>query len=75
MIKLEKETKEKEKVTGSKQKLEKDEADMLEVQKVQKQQEELGHKKKRRIIESLTQSPLPKSPDYTPEKSNSLGIN
>jgi hypothetical protein len=34
----------------------------------QKQQEELGLRKKRRIIESPTQSPLPKSPENTPEK-------
>ena len=53
MINLEKETKEKEKMVGNKQKLEKDEADKLERQKVQKQ-EELQHKKKRRIVESPT---------------------
>ncbi len=74
MIKLEKETKEKEKMVGNKWKLEKDEADMVEAQKVQKQ-EELEHKKKRRIIESPTQSSLPKSPDYTSEKKNSIDNN
>ncbi len=85
MIKLEKETKEKEKLVGNKQKLEKDEADklemqkvwkhMLEVLKVQKQQDELKHKKKGRIIESPTQSLLRNSQDYTPEKTNSLDNN
>ncbi len=60
MINLENELKEKEKMVGNKQKLEKDEADKLERQKVQKQ-EELQHKKKRRIVESPTQLPLPNS--------------
>ena len=46
MINLEKELKEKEKMVGNKQNLEKDEADKLERQKVQKQ-EEFQHKKKR----------------------------
>ena len=59
MINLEKELKEKEKTVGNKPKLEKDEADKLERQKAKKQ-DELKHKKKSRIVESPTQSPLPK---------------
>ena len=74
MIYLEKELKEKEKIVGNKQKLEIDEADKLERQKARKQ-EELQHKKKRRIVESPTQSPLPNSPDYTPEKTNYIENN
>ena len=42
------------------------------MQDVQKQQEKLVLRKKRRIIESPTQSPLPKSTENTPEKNNSL---
>ena len=60
LMKLEKETKEKAKMVGNKQKLEKDETQ-------EKKQEELKHKR-RRIMESPTQSPLPMSLDYTPEK-------
>ena len=63
MIKLERETREKEKMAMNKQKLEQD---------VQKQQEKLVLRKKRRIIESPTQSPYPKSTENTPEKNNSL---
>ena len=37
-------------------------------QDVQKQQEKLVLRKKRRIIESPTQSPLPKSTENTPKK-------
>ena len=59
MIKLERETQEKEKMAINKQKLEQD---------VQKQQEKLVLRKKRRIIESTTESPLPKSTESTPEK-------
>jgi len=47
----------------NKQKLEQD---------VQKQQEKLVLRKKRRIIESTTQSPLPKLTENNPEKNNSL---
>ena len=64
MIELEKETKEKEnKMIVNKWKLKKDEEDMFEVPKAlkQQQQKELGLMKKRRIIESPTQMPLPKS--------------
>ena len=61
-------------MVANKQKLEKDEADKLVRQKVQKQ-EELQHKKKRRIVESPTQLQLPNSPDYTPEKTNSVKNN
>ena len=63
MIKLERETWEKEMMAMNKQKLEQD---------AQKQQEKLVLRKKRRIIESPTQSPLPKSTENTPEKNNSL---
>ena len=62
-IKLERETREKEKMAMNKQKLKQD---------AQKQQEKLVLRKKRRIIESPTQSPLPKSTENTPEKNNSL---
>ncbi len=61
-------------MAGNKQKLDKDEADMLEAQKTQKK-EELEHENNRRIIETPTQLPLPKSPDYTWEKTNSLDNN
>lgn len=60
LIKLEKETKEKEKMAGNKQKLEKDETQV-------KKQQELK-RKRRRIMESPTQSPLRTSPDCSPEK-------
>ncbi len=73
MIKLKKETKEKGEMAGNKWKLEKDEADMLEALKAWTQ-EELKHKKKRRIKESPTPSPLPKSPDYTPRKQYPMTI-
>ncbi len=42
---------------------------------VQKQQEKLVLRKKRRIIESPTQLTLPKSIENTPEKNNSLDNN
>lgn len=58
LIKLEKETKLK--MVGNKQKLEKDETQ-------EKKQEELK-RKRRRIMESPTQSPLRTSPDCSPEK-------
>ena len=61
-------------MVGIKQKLEKDEAEKFEMQKARKQ-DELKHKKKRRIIKSPTQLPLPNSPDYTPEKTNSIKNN
>ncbi len=59
MIKLERETQEKEKMAMNKQILERG---------VQKQQEKLVLRKKRRIIESPTQSPVPKSTENTPKK-------
>jgi hypothetical protein len=70
MMKLEKERKEKElkKMSENKRKLEREEADRLEAQKTQ---EELRRRKKKKIIESPTQSPLPSSPDSTPEKMKS----
>ena len=58
LMKLEKETKEK--MVGNKQKLEKDETQV-------KKQQELKCKR-RRIMESPTQSPLRTSPDCSPEK-------
>ena len=58
MIKLERETKEKEKMAMNKQKLEQD---------VQKQQEKLVLRKKSRIVESPTQLPLPKTTENSPE--------
>ena len=58
LIKLEKETKLK--MVGNKQKLEKDETQV-------KKQQELKCKR-RRIMESPTQSPLRTSPDCSPEK-------
>ncbi len=66
MMKLEKERKEKEmkKIRENKQKLEREEADRLEAQK---KQEELRLRKRKKIVESPTQSPLPNSPDSTPE--------
>ena len=60
MIDLENELKEKEKMVGNKQKLEKDETQV-------KKQQELK-RKRRRIMESPTQSPLRTSPDCSPEK-------
>jgi len=60
LMKLEKETKEKKKMVGNKQKLEKDETQV-------KKQQELK-RKRRRIMESPTQSPLRTSPDCSPEK-------
>ena len=70
MMKLEKERKEKEmkKIRENKQKLEREEADRLEAQK---KQEELRLRKRKKIVESPTQSPLPSSPDSTPEKMKS----
>ncbi len=56
------------KMAVNKPNLEKDEAGMLEVQRMWKQQKELGLRKKRRLIESPTQSPLPKSSENTSEK-------
>ena len=66
MMKLEKETKENEmkKTIENKEKLESEEADRLEAQK---KQEELRLRKRKKIVESPTQSPLPNSPDSTPE--------
>ena len=70
MMKLEKERKENEmkKMSENKRKLEREEADRLEAQK---KQEELRRRKKKKIILSPTQSPLPSSPDSTPEKMKS----
>ena len=70
MMKLEKERKEKElkKMSENKRKLEREEADRLEAQKTR---EELRRRKKKKIIESPPQSPLPSSPDSTPEKMKS----
>ena len=70
MIKLEKERKEIEmkKMSENKRKLEREEAERLEAQK---KQEELILRKRKKIVESPTQSPLPSSPDSTPEKMKS----
>lgn len=70
LMKLEKERKENEmkKMSENKRKLEREEADRLEAQK---KQEELRRRKKKKIILSPTQSPLPSSPDSTPEKMKS----
>jgi hypothetical protein len=70
MMKLEKERKEKElkKMSENKRKLEREEADRLEAQK---KQEELRLRKRKKIVESPTQSPLPNSPDSTPVKMKS----
>lgn len=72
MIKLEKERKEIEmkKMSEKKRKLEREEAERLEAQK---KQEELILRKRKKIVESPTQSPLPSSPDSTPEKMKSTG--
>jgi hypothetical protein len=66
MMKLEKERKEKEmkKISENKQKLEREEANRLEAQK---KQEELRLRKRKKIVEYPIQSPLPISPDSTPE--------
>ena len=56
------------KMAVNKPNLEKDEAGMLEVQRMWKQQKELGLRMKRRLIESPTQSPFPRSPENTSEK-------
>ena len=56
------------KISENKKKLEREEADRLEAQK---KQEELRRRKKKKIILSPTQSPLPSSPDSTPEKMKS----
>ena len=61
LITLEKETKEKEKIVGNKQKLKKNDADKLEMQKAKKHDK--LKPKRRRIMKSPTQSPLPHSPD------------
>ena len=70
MMKLEKERKENEmkKMSENKRKLEREEADRLEAQK---KQEELRLRKRKKIVESPTQSPSPNSPDSTPEKMKS----
>lgn len=69
LIILEKETIGKEKIGGNKQRLEKDDADNIEMQKAKKH-DELKNKR-RRIMESPTQSPsLPNSLDCPPEKTN-----
>ena len=67
MMKLDKERIEKEmkKMSENKRKLEREEAERLEAQE---KQEELRLRKWKKIVESPTQSPLPSSPDSTPEK-------
>jgi hypothetical protein len=72
MMKLEKERKENnnKKMSENKQKLEREEAEMLEAQKKNKRSLlRLG--KREKFIKSPTQSPLPSSPDSTPEKMKS----
>ena len=70
LMKLEKERKENEmkKMSENKRKLEREEADRLEARK---KQEELRLRKRKKIVESPTQSPLPTSPDSTPDKMKS----
>ena len=69
MVKVDKERREIEmkKISENKRTLEREEAERLEVEK---KQEELRRKRKK-IVESPTQSPLPSSPDSTPEKMKS----
>jgi len=70
MVKVDKERREIEmkKISENKRKLEREEADRLEAQK---KQEELRLRKRKKIVKSPTQSPLPSSPDSTPGKMNS----
>ena len=70
MINLNKERKENEmkKMNEKKRKLEREEAERLEVLK---KQEELRQRKRKKIVESPTQSLLPSSPHSTPEKMKS----
>ncbi len=70
MMKLDKERREIEmkKISENKRTLEREEAERLEAEK---KQEELRRRKRKKIVESPTQSPLPSSPDSTPEKMKS----
>ena len=56
------------KISENKRTLEREEAERLEADK---KQEELRWRKRKKIVESPTQSPLPSSPDSTPEKMKS----
>ena len=70
MMKLDKERKEMvmKMMNENQRKLEREEADRFEAQK---KQEELRRRKRKTIVDSPTQSPLPSSPDSTPEKMKS----